>query len=638
MNRFSQFFPSEYVPLDTNLLLKAGVYAEENAKQDLNKINKAIGAINAIPAKYSQDNEYLRSRLDQTKNNITSLISNSSEFTQPDFVGKINQEVYNFTNDPNIRQVLVNNEHWDNVQKSRVSKPNGIYNKVLSTTIKQADDIYKSDNVLTDMTPIPMSSKPFDVNSEIIKNINALKENKIGGNDFIKEWSIATNMAITGKGEYNPKRISNAIQLAIGNNPEIINQLELEFRAENNLSFFDPIDSGEFNKYILRSVNDYTNTYKYLQTESGYTDQFIDEYFKNLKQEPNTPTTRSEITPTKNQSTTLSNESLIGDTEAYDKVESQLEGVTEPNAVQKAIDNAISQSPVPPTPFFSTIVKEIYNAFSNKGTSINTNLIDKDENSKTVSIKGTDGNDYGVDLTKDQAKKIYAQSLANTYNSFGAVLNNSEFEGKQDKQENYLEDIIYKQVAAGKTSVLNYKGEKITQIPKQTDLTFSGLSIGKNPGSFLYVDNNKTEYYFQAPQQILDATLLIKDAGVARTKIGKHKIGNNQYYAITDIDKTTISINPNTKKINYNNATLSTFIAPIVTKEYYVNNFSKDEFLFFTKDGDAKEVNNSDEIQQDDIIIYVGDSGENFMDYTEFMINQYDIASKNIAKIFNLKN
>lgn len=103
MNRFSQFIPSEYVPLDTNLLLKAGMYAEQNALEDLNKINKAIGTINAIPAKYSQDNKYLKSKLDQTKNNITSLISNSSEFTQPDFVGKINQEVYNFTNDPNIR-------------------------------------------------------------------------------------------------------------------------------------------------------------------------------------------------------------------------------------------------------------------------------------------------------------------------------------------------------------------------------------------------------------------------------------------------------------------------------------------------------------------------------------------------------
>ena len=635
MNRFSQFIPSEYVPLDTNLLLKAGMYAEQNALEDLNKINKAIGTINAIPAKYSQDNKYLKSKLDQTKNNITSLISNSSEFTQPDFVGKINQEVYNFTNDPNIRQILVDNEHWDNVQKSRVSKPNPIYDKVFYNTIQKADNDYTSDNSLTDMTPIPMSSKPIDVNSQIINNINALKENKKGGNDFIREFSIATNMAITGKGELDPNRISNAVQLAIGNNPEIINQLELEFRAKHNLSFFDTIDPNKFNEYILKSVNDYTNTYKYLNTNNGYTDKFIDQYYKSLEQAESTPTTESYITPTNDQTTLLSNESLIGDTDAYNKIESQLQGVTDPEVV----DKIISQDPLVTNPFLKTILKRIYLAFDDKGTSINTKLIDKNSESKDVSIRATDGSDYLVKLAKDQAKKIYAQSLANTYNSFSAVLNNEGFEGKKNKKGNYIEDIIYEQFTSKKVNVLDYKGDVIKEvIPKKDDLTFSGLSIGKNPGTFLYVDNQtKKEYYFEAPQQILNATVLIKEAGQARTKIGNYKIFNNQYYTMTDIDKTTISYDKNKRNLNYNNAQLSTFIAPIVSKEYYVNNFKKDTFFIFTKDGDEKKVNNSDEILSSDIIISAGFNGENFMEYTEFMKKQYNDASKTIANIFNLK-
>ena len=635
MNRFSQFIPSEYVPLDTNLLLKAGMYAEQNALEDLNKINKAIGTINAIPAKYSQDNKYLKSKLDQTKNNITSLISNSSEFTQPDFVGKINQEVYNFTNDPNIRQILVDNEHWNNVQKSRVSKPNPIYDKVFYNTIQKADNDYTSDNSLTDMTPIPMSSKPIDVNSQIINNINALKENKKGGNDFIREFSIATNMAITGKGELDPNRISNAVQLAIGNNPEIINQLELEFRAKHNLSFFDTIDLNKFNEYILKSVNDYTNTYKYLNTNNGYTNQFIDQYYESLEQAESTPTTESYITPTNDQTTLLSNESLIGDTDAYNKIESQLQGVTDPEVV----DKIISQDPLVTNPFLKTILKRIYLAFDDKGTSINTKLIDKNSESKDVSIRATDGSDYLVKLAKDQAKKIYAQSLANTYNSFSAVLNNEGFEGKKNKKGNYIEDIIYEQFTSKKVNVLDYKGDVIKEvIPKKDDLTFSGLSIGKNPGTFLYVDNQtKKEYYFEAPQQILNATVLIKEAGQARTKIGNYKIFNNQYYTMTDIDKTTISYDKNKRNLNYNNAQLSTFIAPIVSKEYYVNNFKKDTFFIFTKDGDEKKVNNSDEILSSDIIISAGFNGENFMEYTEFMKKQYNDASKTIANIFNLK-
>jgi len=636
MNRFSQFIPSEYVPLDTNLLLKAGMYAEQNALEDLNKINKAIGTINAIPAKYSQDNKYLKSKLDQTKNNITSLISNSSEFTQPDFVGKINQEVYNFTNDPNIRQILVDNEHWNNVQKSRVSKPNPIYDKVFYNTIQKADNDYTSDNSLTDMTPIPMSSKPIDVNSQIINNINALKENKKGGNDFIREFSIATNMAITGKGELDPNRISNAVQLAIGNNPEIINQLELEFRAKHNLSFFDTIDLNKFNEYILKSVNDYTNTYKYLNTNNGYTNQFIDQYYESLEQAESTPTTESYITPTNDQTTLLSNESLIGDTDAYNKIESQLQGVTDP----KVVDKIISQNPlVTNYPFFNTILKRIYLAFDDKGTSINTKLIDKNSESKDVSIRATDGSDYLVKLAKDQAKKIYAQSLANTYNSFSAVLNNEGFEGKKNKKGNYIEDIIYEQFTSKKVNVLDYKGDVIKEeIPKKDDLTFSGLSIGKNPGTFLYVDNKtKKEYYFEAPQQILNATVLIKEAGQARTKIGNYKIFNNQYYTMTDIDKTTISYDKNKRNLNYNNAQLSTFIAPIVSKEYYVNNFKKDTFFIFTKDGDEKKVNNSDEILSSDIIISAGFNGENFMEYTEFMKKQYNDSSKTIANIFSLK-
>ena len=635
MNRFSQFIPSEYVPLDTNLLLKAGMYAEQNALEDLNKINNAVANLNAIPAKYTQDSEYLKSKLDQTRSNISGLISNSSEFTQPDFVGKINQEVYNFTNDPNIRQILVDNEHWDNVQKSRVSKPNPIYDKVFYNTIQKADNDYTSDNSLTDMTPIPMSSKPIDVNSQIINNINALKENKKGGNDFIREFSIATNMAITGKGELDPNRISNAVQLAIGNNPEIINQLELEFRAKHNLSFFDTIDLNKFNEYILKSVNDYTNTYKYLNTNNGYTNQFIDQYYESLEQAESTPTTESYITPTNDQTTLLSNESLIGDTDAYNKIESQLQGVTDPEVV----DKIISQDPLVTNPFLKTILKRIYLAFDDKGTSINTKLIDKNSESKDVSIRATDGSDYLVKLAKDQAKKIYAQSLANTYNSFSAVLNNEGFEGKKNKKGNYIEDIIYEQFTSKKVNVLDYKGDVIKEvIPKKDDLTFSGLSIGKNPGTFLYVDNQtKKEYYFEAPQQILNATVLIKEAGQARTKIGNYKIFNNQYYTMTDIDKTTISYDKNKRNLNYNNAQLSTFIAPIVSKEYYVNNFKKDTFFIFTKDGDEKKVNNSDEILSSDIIISAGFNGENFMEYTEFMKKQYNDSSKTIANIFSLK-
>ena len=106
---------------------------------------------------------------------------------------------------------------------------------------------------------------------------------------------------------------------------------------------------------------------------------------------------------------------------------------------------------------------------------------------------------------------------------------------------------------------------------------------------------------------------------------------------MTDIDKTTISYDKNKRNLNYNNAQLSTFIAPIVSKEYYVNNFKKDTFFIFTKDGDEKKVNNSDEILSSDIIISAGFNGENFMEYTEFMKKQYNDASKTIANIFNLK-
>ena len=106
---------------------------------------------------------------------------------------------------------------------------------------------------------------------------------------------------------------------------------------------------------------------------------------------------------------------------------------------------------------------------------------------------------------------------------------------------------------------------------------------------------------------------------------------------MTDIDKTTISYDKNKRNLNYNNAQLSTFIAPIVSKEYYVNNFKKDTFFIFTKDGDEKKVNNSDEILSSDIIISAGFNGENFMEYTEFMKKQYNDSSKTIANIFSLK-
>ena len=573
MNRFSQFIPSEYVPLDTNLLLKAGMYAEQNALEDLNKINKAIGTINAIPAKYSQDNKYLKSKLDQTKNNITSLISNSSEFTQPDFVGKINQEVYNFTNDPNIRQILNDNQHWEDVQKSRVKNYNQMYDGVLAKDLQNTKNFYSETGKLTDMTQIPYSFKPFDTNKEFVKTIKALEDNKVKTDNGYTVAEVITN-AFINKDKIDPTRLTNALNLVLQNSPELNTSLELEYRYQNELGFLDPVDLNDLNKFKQAKVLNYANTYLKLQTTQKMGD--LAKYNAKLgikeawKNQPN-----------------LTDEELTYETKTDDNL------INEGDAVQELMGDGT----LPSLPGVSEtigagidIAIEGFNNFF--GTNFNTSTKSKPPEHKFIKImKNSNLKNLNI---KDQIL-VYTNALKNTRNSGFPLLN--IYTTERNKQYNYfnkkdIKDVMLDNIITGKVAIMDKKEVELKKDDKDypTDIKENFIFAGYDPikGYLKYVhDGTKKTYYVQPPQSFTSANEIIKNINNSRYRIGNRfiNIGNGkQIMTYTDVLE---------NQIMNDDVTLNTIVYDQVYSPSEFDNLDNKDDLYFkvySKDGEELDV------------------------------------------------
>lgn len=570
MNRFSQFIPSEYVPLDTNLLLKAGMYAEQNALEDLNKINNAIGNLNAIPAKYTQDSEYLKSKLDQTRSNISGLISNTSEFTQPDFVGKINQEVYNFTNDPNIRQILNDNQHWDDVQKSRVKNSNIMYDAVLSKDLENAKNTYSNTGTLTDMTQIPYSFKYYDRDQQFVQAIQALKDNKIKTNDGYTVTEIITN-AYINKGSIDPTRLTNALNLVVQNNPELNKSLELDYRYQKGLGFLDPVDLNELNDFKEKTVLGYANTYFNLQTSQEIGDLAKYATKLQMKQGMKEQERGEELTYETKTENDLIDESDAENELISDGTLPSLPGVSE--TIGTAIDMA---------------VEGVNNIF---GTDFNTSPKPKTPESnfkkimKTTNLKN---------LSSEGQVLAYTRALKNTRNSGDPLLTIYTTEG--NKEYNYfnkkhVKDIMLDNIIAEKMAIRNEKGEVLKKDDNgyPTDIKENFIFAGYNPikGYFKYVhDGTKENYYVETPQSFLSANEIIKNINNSRFRMGNRfiDIGNGkQVMTHTDILANDIT-NPN--------VTLNTVVYDqVYTPSEFDNLDNKDNLLYNVYSKEGEQIN-----------------------------------------------
>lgn len=557
MNRFSQFIPSEYVPLDTNLLLKAGMYAEQNALEDLNKINNAIGNLNAIPAKYTQDSEYLKSKLDQTRSNISGLISNTSEFTQPDFVGKINQEVYNFTNDPNIRQILNDNQHWDDVQKSRVKNPNSTYDAVLSKDLENAKNTYSNTGTLTDMTQIPYSFKHYDRDQQFVQAIKALGDNKIKTDDGYTVREVITN-AYINKGSIDSTRLTNALNLVIQNNPELNKSLELDYRYQKGLGFLDPVDLNELNNFKENTILNYAGTYLKLQNTEKMGD--LPKYATKLQMKQSMK-------------------------------EQESEGEGELTYDTKTEDDLIDESDAENELITSKIITP---------SSYTTSFGDKESPGETIEIElptrniTIPKNSNLKNLSKEDQISAYKRALKNTRNSGDPLL--TIYTTKGNKEYNYfnqkdVKDIMLDNIIAGKMAIRNEKGEVLKQGEKSypTDIKKNFIFAGYNPikGYFKYVHGGTNKnYYVETPQSFLSANEIIKNINNSRFRIGNRfiNVGNGkQVMTYTDILANDIT-NPN--------ATLNTVVYDqVYTPSEFDNLDNKDNLLYKVYSKEGEEIN-----------------------------------------------
>ena len=574
MNRFSQFIPSEYVPLDTNLLLKAGMYAEQNALEDLNKINKAIGTINAIPAKYTQDSEYLKSKLDQTRSNISGLISNTSEFTQPDFVGKINQEVYNFTNDPNIRQILNDNQHWEDVQKSRVKNYNQMYDGVLAKDLQNTKNFYSETGKLTDMTQIPYSFKPFDTNKEFVETIKALEDNKVKTDSGYTVTEVITN-AFINKDKIDPTRLTNALNLVLQNSPELNTSLELEYRYQNELGFLDPVDLKKLNEFKQAKVLNYANTYLKLETTQELGD--LSKYYSKLQMKESM---KNKENPSEKELTyeTVSEDNFIDE----DDAENELKGDgTLPSFSNLEISEQIE----------GVINMGLEGFDSLFGTDLSTPTKPKKIQESENVFKKTMQNSNLKDLSTEGQILVYKKALKNTRNSGHPLL--TIYTKEKNKQYDYFnkkenKEIILNNIVTGKVAIMDKKEVELKKDDKDypTDIKENFIFAGYDPikGYLKYVhDGTKKIYYVQPPQSFTSANEIIKNINNSRYRIGNRfiNIGNGkQIMTYTDVLK---------NQINNEDVMLNTVVYDeVYSPSEFANLKNKDILLYhvYSKEGE----------------------------------------------------
>jgi hypothetical protein len=265
-NRFTKVTPVEYLPIDTSLMLKAGLAKDEQVQEGINAAQKGVDALANMKSSYTTDHNYVNSYYDGVMTNLREKVKNTASFNDPNFKSNINQVINGAIKDPTLWNVNRRNQVYDATVKTMQSNPkiSNSYKTVWGNSYTKQDQLGNPGG--TGMINIPSPFEQYDLNDVLLKGQSLINlETRSWDNGYRKgeqSGTIRNTVKIkdpnTGKetevpiGRHELQAIKN-----INNDSEAMNQLLFDYKASRQLTFDDDYDAKDFTKYITDRINGY---------------------------------------------------------------------------------------------------------------------------------------------------------------------------------------------------------------------------------------------------------------------------------------------------------------------------------------------------------------------------------------------
>ena len=313
-NRFTKVTPVEYIPIDTNLLFKAGLYKDQQEKQDYDKIKKSYDFLANQKTNYETDFEYKNSAFNALREGLKETVKNTESFQSPLFKTDLNNKINSLYSDPTFWKGLQRTKRYEEDTKAMADPKNDIsynYSRLWENSVEKQSNLSTGDPSTNAMINHPRPSKVVNLNEVMLKDIGlitAVKRFSDDGSDVNKISSTfgngspwdpnpTTNSAMKiidpsdpeGKREIILGRKGLLAQSNLYNNPNAMRELVYEYKANEGLTFYDPIDPQKFedftNKKIINTVS-LLDTYDELSGIGSFKKALFNNQLKETTEEP----------------------------------------------------------------------------------------------------------------------------------------------------------------------------------------------------------------------------------------------------------------------------------------------------------------------------------------------------------------
>lgn len=265
-NRFTKATPVEYLPIDTSLMLKAGLAKDEQIQEGIDAAQKGVDALANMKSSYTTDHNYVNSYYDGVMSNLREKVKNTASFNDPNFKSNINQVINGAIKDPTLWNVNRRNQVYDSTVKAMQSNPkiSNSYKTVWGDSYTKQDQSGNPGG--TGMINIPSPFEQHDINKVLGENQTLIKEEIRKTDDgFMKKENSTTYRGTvkmidpqTGKEVDVPVGRHESLAMRnIFNDSQATNQLLYDFKASKRMTFDDDYDATEFKDYVINRVQGY---------------------------------------------------------------------------------------------------------------------------------------------------------------------------------------------------------------------------------------------------------------------------------------------------------------------------------------------------------------------------------------------
>ena len=301
-NRFSAASPVDYVPLDTNLILKAGLTKDAEIQKGIDDFKTKVDYLGNLPTLGERDTTFKNDYFQKTRDSLQEFVKSNPDLTSVEGKMKINDIINKGLRDPALYNTQVNYKNWTDAFKLRDElKKKDLWGDSEEFRFQKRWKDYNNDPSLP---PDNSLASGIDITGYVNIQDKML--------DLAKKMDADKTFELTKDGRYiitnetkGGERINTLINSSLGYDSNLKNQLSKDYdlyKANNNsdISFKDYVGSRAADLYTTLHYNNKDikgDPYGQMDYKYGLSQLEIDNHFLNTPIIPDKPVTNEQFIP-----------------------------------------------------------------------------------------------------------------------------------------------------------------------------------------------------------------------------------------------------------------------------------------------------------------------------------------------------